>query len=156
VSSDQSSSLIFLVIIVAAFWFLVLRPARKRSAQATQLQASIQLGDRVMLTSGIFGYVTGLGNETLVLEVADGVEITTHRQAVARVVPPEETPEEYEYADELSDEDGADGERDGQHDEQLAGERDRDEPGDEQPMLGATPAEDQSQTAEGRTDDDRR
>ena len=139
-SSDQSSSLIFLVIIVAAFWFLVLRPARKRTAQAAQLQRSIELGDRVMLTSGIYGYITGLGTETLLLEVSDGVEVTAHRQAVAKVMP-EESEEEYEYADEQSDDDGIEP---------------GDEPGDAQPPLAATPDEEQPQPADGRTDDDRR
>lgn len=140
-SNDQSSSLIFLVIIVAAFWFLVLRPARKRTSQAAKLQRSIDLGDKVMLTSGIFGHITGLGDETLLLEVADGVEVTAHRQAVARVVPPEELAEQYEY--------------EGDEEDELQGDEE-DERGDVQPQPGAVPDVQQPRSANGRTDDERR
>jgi len=155
VSSDQSSSLIFLVVIVAAFWFLVLRPARKRTAQATQLQRSIELGDRVMLTSGIFGYITGLGEQTLQLELADGVEITALRQAVARVVSPDEPVEEYEYEGADEDADAHD-EGTGHGDTDGDVDTDGDEHDGARPALDAVPEEERPQTAEGRTDDDRR
>jgi preprotein translocase subunit YajC len=88
VSSEQWGSLLPIVVLVLAFWFLFLRPARKRQQQVQRLQSSIAVGDRVMLTSGIFGRVTQLDDETLDLEVAPGVVISALRHAVSQVVEP--------------------------------------------------------------------
>ena len=88
-TSEQLAGFLPILLIVLAFWFLVIRPARKRQTQAQQLQSRIAVGDRVMLTSGIFGRVVRLADETLELEIAAGVAITALRPAVARVVEPE-------------------------------------------------------------------
>ncbi len=137
-SSDQSSSILFLVIIAAAFWFLVIRPTRKRQAQSRRLQDSLDVGQQVMLTSGIYGEVIELGDTTVLVEVAEGVEITVHRQAVAEVVP------EGDF-DEETVEDEETGEDDEPADETV--EEPADEPADERP------GPDTSST-EGRTDGD--
>lgn len=77
-----------LLVIVALFWVLVLRPARKRQREAATLQGGLRTGSKVMLTSGIFGTVTALHDATVLLEVAPSTSIEVSRQAVARVVPP--------------------------------------------------------------------
>ncbi len=86
-TAGQLGSLLPIVLIVLAFWFLILRPARKRQVQAQRLQDQIAVGERVMLTSGIFGHVVEMDDETLQLEVAPGVVITALRPAVARLAP---------------------------------------------------------------------
>lgn len=74
----------FLLIIVV-FWFLVVRPARKQQRKVAATQASLAMGSEVMLGSGVFGRVTGLDEETLMLEVAPGTSIKVARQAVVKV-----------------------------------------------------------------------
>lgn len=86
--TDQLASLLPILLIVLAFWFLVLRPARKRQQDAQRLQRSLDVGEQVMLTSGIYGRVRGMGDESLELEIATGVVVTVNRHAVARVVQP--------------------------------------------------------------------
>jgi preprotein translocase subunit YajC len=88
VSPDQLGAFIPIVLIILVFWLLAIRPARKRQQEAQRVQNSLAIGERVMLTSGIFGRISGLDDETLDLEVAPGVVITTLRPAVARVVEP--------------------------------------------------------------------
>jgi len=85
---NQLASLLPIIAILLAFWFLVLRPARKRQTEARRLHSSLAVGDEVMLTSGIFGRVITLDEERLTLEVAPAVAITAVRQAVAKVVDP--------------------------------------------------------------------
>ena len=85
-TSGDLGALIPLILIAAVFWLLILRPARKRQRDATALQRGLGVGDRVMLTSGLFGTVTALGDDSFELEVATGVVLTVHRQAVAKVV----------------------------------------------------------------------
>ncbi len=52
------------------------------------LQTSLSVGDEVMTTSGIFGEVRALEEETVHLAIADGVDIRVVRAAIARVVTP--------------------------------------------------------------------
>jgi preprotein translocase subunit YajC len=86
VTSETLGTLFPLLLIVLAFWLLVIRPARKRQSEMTRIQNSVQIGSEVMLGSGIFGTVTSIGDETLTLAVAPGTEIKVARQAVVRVV----------------------------------------------------------------------
>lgn len=77
-----------LLLIVLAFWFLVIRPARRRQQEMSRVQGSVSVGSEVMLGSGIFGTVVSVGDETLTLAIAPGTEIKVARQAVVRVVEP--------------------------------------------------------------------
>jgi preprotein translocase subunit YajC len=80
----------FLLILGVAlvFWLLMLRPAQRQRRELHLMQSSVSLGDEVMTTSGIFGVVRALDEETVRLEVSDGVEIRVVRAAIGRVVPP--------------------------------------------------------------------
>ena len=62
------------------------------------MQSSLEVGERVMLTSGIYGTLREVGDQTVGVEIADGVAITVARAAVGQVVDgalpggPEDTP----------------------------------------------------------------
>ncbi len=81
-------SVLPLVLIAAAFWFLVFRPARRQQQKLKSTQSAIAIGAEVMLGSGIFGTVASLDEETLLLEVAPGTRLKVARQAVVRIVEP--------------------------------------------------------------------
>lgn len=83
-------SLLPFVLIVVVFWFLVVRPARKQQQRLAATQASAQVGTEVMLGSGIFGTVTGVDDETFDITIAPGTTIKVAKQAVVRVVEPEQ------------------------------------------------------------------
>ena len=85
-SPDVLGSLLPIILIVVVFWLLILRPARRRQQDAARLQRGLAVGSKVMLTSGLYGVVTGLGDETFELEVSTDVVLTVHRQAVAKIV----------------------------------------------------------------------
>ena len=52
-----SPPLLPLVAILALFWFMVIRPQQRRQKEVTALQNSIEVGQRVMMSSGVFGTV---------------------------------------------------------------------------------------------------
>ena len=93
--------LLFLLVVAGAFWLLMIRPAQRKAREQQALQAAVAVGDEVMTTSGIFGQVRALEEETVHLQIADGVQIRVVRAAIARVVTPEigTTDEENEPAD---------------------------------------------------------
>ena len=57
---DQLVSFLPLVAIALLFWLLVVRPASRRQKAVARLQADLQVGQRVMLSSGIFATVRSL------------------------------------------------------------------------------------------------
>jgi preprotein translocase subunit YajC len=96
-------------VVAGAFWLLMVRPAQRKARQQQALQAGIAVGDEVMTTSGIFGEVRALEEETVHLAIADGVEIRVVRAAIARVVPPaadhpDDDTDDTDDTDEVSDE----------------------------------------------------
>lgn len=82
---QEFASLLPLVAIFLIFWLLVIRPARKRQQVTRELQAGLKAGDRVMLTSGIFGTLTGAADDQVTVEIAPGVVVTCARGAVAAI-----------------------------------------------------------------------
>ncbi|UAL31275.1 preprotein translocase subunit YajC [Nocardioides rotundus] len=80
---QQFASLLPLILVVLVFWLLVIRPASKRQKAQRELQQAVGAGDRVMLTSGIFGTVRGVLDDRLEVEIANGVVVQVARQAIA-------------------------------------------------------------------------
>jgi preprotein translocase subunit YajC len=70
------SSVLPLVLLIGAFWLLVIRPNKKRQTDAAKLRNSISVGQRVVTTSGAF------------IEMAPGVTMTWLKGAVSRVIEP--------------------------------------------------------------------
>ena len=88
--------LLFFCGIIAIFWMLVLRPARRQQRAQQELIAALQVGDEVVLSSGIFGRITGIDDDEgkVMLEVAPGTVLTVARQVVVRRIEDEPTPTE--------------------------------------------------------------
>jgi preprotein translocase subunit YajC len=74
------------VLIALVFYFLILRPQRRRQQALASTQSALVLGAEVMLTSGIYGRVASLNDETIQLELSPGTHVKVARQAVVRVI----------------------------------------------------------------------
>lgn len=91
---SELAPLLWIVAIALIFWLLIIRPAQRRQKEVARVQASIALGETVVLTSGIFGTVTETDDATLMVEVSPGVSIKVARGAVGSVLRHDEEPEE--------------------------------------------------------------
>jgi preprotein translocase subunit YajC len=89
---NDLAALLPLVAILALFWFLVVRPQQRRQKEVVRLQQSIQVGQRVMMSSGIFGTVVSLADDRARLEIAPGTQIDIARAAIAKVDEPLQQP----------------------------------------------------------------
>lgn len=78
------SSLILIALMVVAFYFLILRPQKKRQRAQQETMSSLVPGTRVLLGSGFFGTLVAIGEKQAVVELSPGVEITVLKQAIAR------------------------------------------------------------------------
>jgi preprotein translocase subunit YajC len=103
---QQYSTLIFIALLVAAFYFLILRPQRKRQQAMQQTMRAISPGSRVMLASGLFGTVVSVGQRQVVLEISPGAELTVLKQAISKVVTDEDE-DSLEEQDELPEDEVA-------------------------------------------------
>ena len=83
---DNLLQLLPLVAIGLLFWLVLIRPTQRRQRALGQLQRAVDVGDEVMLTSGIYGTVRALDDDAISLEVADGVILRVVRAAVGSVV----------------------------------------------------------------------
>lgn len=90
------------VLIALVFWLLIIRPAARNQRQVREMQAALAVGNRVILTSGVFATVSAIEDDHLVVDVADGVSIKVVRAAVGSILR-----EDVEEADEPSDETAA-------------------------------------------------
>jgi len=82
---QNASTLILVALMVAAFYFLILRPQKKRQQAMQQTLNSLTPGTRVLLGSGIFGTIISIGARQAVVEVSPGTEVTVLKQAIARI-----------------------------------------------------------------------
>jgi len=85
---NDLAALLPLIAIVALFWFMVIRPQQRRQKEVASLQNSIEVGQRVMMSSGIFGTVRWITDDRARLEIAPGTEIEIARAAIAKVDSP--------------------------------------------------------------------
>lgn len=77
----------FLAVLVI-FWLMIIRPAQRQRKQTAALQANLAVGDRVMLTSGIFAVVVELLDDRVRVKVAEGVVVEVVRGAIGAVESP--------------------------------------------------------------------
>ncbi len=70
-------------IIIAIFYFLILLPMKRRQKKIQAFQESLKVGDKIVMTSGIHGVITRVGDKSVQVQIADKVRIEVARQAVA-------------------------------------------------------------------------
>jgi preprotein translocase subunit YajC len=99
-------SLLLLLLIPLAMWFLVLRPQQARLRAQRDLVASLEAGDRVVTAGGIVGTLTVVGDTEVTLVTTPGVELQVLRGAVSRRLDPSAPPAPPEPPD-AADEEGA-------------------------------------------------
>jgi len=74
-----------LILMAAAFWFLIIRPNRKKQAAMVAMIAALGPGARVITSSGIKGTIISMGESEVVLEIAPGVHTTWTKGAITKV-----------------------------------------------------------------------
>jgi preprotein translocase subunit YajC len=70
----------------AVFWFLLIRPQRRRQQHHRAMVSELSADDEVITVGGVFGTIRSVADDHVVLEVAPGTEIRVAKQAVATVV----------------------------------------------------------------------
>lgn len=80
-------TLLPMVLIFVIFYLLLIRPQQKRAKQHKTMVAGLSKGDEVVTNGGALGKITGVDDNFVTLEIADGVRIKVQRMAVAQMMP---------------------------------------------------------------------
>ena len=82
--AGMGSTLIMLVVMVAVFYFMLIRPENKRKKEAENMRSSVKTGDKVITIGGITGTVVNVKEDKFVLETgADQVRIEFAKWALS-------------------------------------------------------------------------
>ena len=65
-----------LILIFAIFYFLLIRPQQKKAKEHTSSLETMKTGDEVLTSGGIFGKVSKIDGDRVVVEIADKVKVT--------------------------------------------------------------------------------
>ncbi len=76
-----------IALVIAIFYFVVIRPQTKRSKEQKSMIEALQKGDEVVTSGGELGRVTKLTGNYLILEVSPNVEVILQKTAIQTLLP---------------------------------------------------------------------
>lgn len=82
--AGMASSLIMILVMVAIFYFMLIRPENKRKKEAEQMRSAVKNGDKITTIGGIVGTVVNVKESKIVIETgADQVRIELEKWAIS-------------------------------------------------------------------------
>ena len=83
-AGGMGSTLIMLVLMLAVFYFMLIRPENKRKKEAEEMRSAVKVGDKITTIGGICGTVVSIKDDKLVIETgADQVRIELAKWAIS-------------------------------------------------------------------------
>ena len=70
------------ILILGIFYFIILLPTKRKQQKVQEFLENLKVNDRVILTSGIYGQITRLGEQSVQLQIADKVRIEVAKAAI--------------------------------------------------------------------------
>ena len=81
---QKYGSLIFIVLIIAVFWLLIIRPQSKKAKDEKKFRDSLQKGDKVVTIGGFHGRVTEVKENTVMISLAPNMEVEVEKTALVQ------------------------------------------------------------------------
>ena len=82
----MSSGLLFMVPMILIFYFLMIRPQRKKDKQVKEMLNNLKAGDRICTIGGIYGTIVGIKDDTVTLSVGrDNLTMVVARWGIRSV-----------------------------------------------------------------------
>ena len=73
------------LLIIAVFYFLIIRPQNKKQKETQKMLAALKKGDRVVTIGGVHGTIQSVREKTVVVKVDDTAKIEFSRSAIASI-----------------------------------------------------------------------
>jgi len=81
-ASNPLIQIIPFVLILGIFYFIILLPARRKQQKGQEFLDNLKVNDKVVMTSGIHGQITRLGDKVVQVQIADKIRIDVARSAI--------------------------------------------------------------------------
>lgn len=88
---------LYFVVMIAVFYFLLIRPQKKREKEAKMMLESLMVGDKIVTIGGIYGKITQIKDDALIIEtgaLGNLSSVKISRSAVKEIVKKTETRED--------------------------------------------------------------
>ncbi|MDF2558387.1 MAG: preprotein translocase subunit YajC [Bacillales bacterium] len=82
---EQIMGYLPMVVLVAVFYFLLIRPQQKRAKEAQNMQSSIEKGNKIVTIGGMHCTVDEVKETTLIVKTVDGSKMEFEKSAVRQV-----------------------------------------------------------------------
>ena len=86
-SSPMWTFVVPMAVMVAIFYFLLIRPQQRKAKEHRQLLENLKRGDRVLTNGGLIGTIINIEEGLVILEVADKVRVEVGRAYIAGFAP---------------------------------------------------------------------
>lgn len=80
--NEQVMSFLPMILVLAVFYFLVMRPQQKKFKAHQQMLTELKKGDKVVTSSGMVGKITKVSERFFTIEIAPNVQVEFERQSV--------------------------------------------------------------------------
>jgi len=74
------------ILIIAVFYFLILRPQQKRQKERAKLLEGVKKGDKIITSGGFHGTVEGVEDDSVLVKIADNVKVKMDKSAIGTIV----------------------------------------------------------------------
>ena len=74
--------ILFLILMFAIVYFLMIRPHRRRQKEHEELMAELRKGDRVITAGGIYGQIESISEDSVILKVESGATMRVARGSI--------------------------------------------------------------------------
>ncbi len=92
-----------LIVFLAIFYFLLIRPQQKRTKQTKEMQSSLGKGDKITTIGGLHGIVDTIDDSTVTIKCNGNTRLTFDRQSIREIVQSKTNPhEKHEKKEEVS------------------------------------------------------
>ncbi|MCL6621071.1 MAG: preprotein translocase subunit YajC [Syntrophobacterales bacterium] len=76
-----------MILMVAVFYFLLIRPQQRKAKEHRAMLDSLKRGDRVVTAGGLIGEIVAINDQVLTLEIADKVRVEVSKPYVTGYAP---------------------------------------------------------------------
>ncbi len=73
-------------LIIVVFYFFMIRPQMKRQKELRKFQESLKKGDKVIIAGGVYGKVSEVKDDYVIVEIANNVEVKVAKSTIIRDV----------------------------------------------------------------------
>lgn len=85
-SSNPIISLLPIILIFVVLYFLMILPQQRRQKKHLEMIANLKKGDRIVTSSGIYGIITNVKENSFMVKIADSVEIELDKGSVSHKI----------------------------------------------------------------------